>query len=191
MKKWGCAIICQIVICSLILFLPRTGGAFGYDAAKQFEKAKITLPAPDSVQSEKYLGLDAVRPFNVGDVKARVVVIEFMSALCEYCSLNARVMNNVYKTIQENPQLASDVKVVAIGIASNSSELDAFKKQHAIPFPVLNDANGSIAMAMGDLPTPTTLIVSTRSGKVLYSHIGVIWGSDGFVRQIEKQIDKS
>ncbi|MDR3566808.1 MAG: redoxin domain-containing protein [Syntrophobacteraceae bacterium] len=191
MKKREFAILCQIIICSLILFMPRTGAAFGFDAAKRFESAKVTFPAPDSTQAEKYLGLKAMKPFTVGDVKAKVVVIEFMSALCEYCSLNSKVMNNIYKTVQENPQLAANAKVMAIGMANSDAELNAFKKQHGVLFPMLNDADGSIGTAMGNMPTPTTLIVSTATGKVLFSHVGVIWSSDGFVKKIENLINKS
>ncbi len=191
MKKWGCAAICQIVIFSVVLFLPRTGRAFGYNATKKFDEAHITLPAPDSVQTQRYLGLPAMKPFTVGQIKAKVVVIEFMSALCEFCSLSAGTMNTIYRTVQENPQLAPNVKVIAVGVASTNSQLEAFKKQHSISYPVLNDANGAIAYAMGNLPTPTTLIVSTRTGKALYSHVGLIWSSDGFVEEIEKQLKKS
>jgi peroxiredoxin len=191
MKKWKCALIFQVIICSLVLFLPRTGSAFGYDAAKHFDNANITFPAPDSLKTEKYLGLKAMKPFKLGDVKAKVVVIEFMSALCEYCSLNSKVMNNIYKTVQENPQLAANAKLMAIGTANTSAELKAFQQQHGVLFPMLNDADGSIGTAMGDMPTPTTLIVSAASGKVLYSHVGVIWSTDGFVRKIENFINKN
>ena len=190
MKKWECAIICQIVICSLILFLPRTGAALGYNPAKQFEKANITLPAPASTQSEKYLGLDSMKPFKVSNIKAKVVVIEFMSALCDYCSYNARMMNEVYKMIQENPQLAPNAKVIAIGIGNSDAELNAFKEEHDVHYPMLNDANGSIGTAMGNLRTPTILIVSTQTGKVLYCHVGLIWSSDWFVSKVEDLINK-
>ncbi len=191
MKKLQSAIICQIIICSLIFFMPGIGRAFGYDAAKEFEKAPITMPAPDSTKSEGYLGLNSMKPFKVADVKGKVVVIEFMSALCEYCSLNAKVMNNVYRTIQENPQVASKVKFMAVGLTSTDAELNAFKQQHGVLFPILTDANGAVGTAMGDIPTPTTIIVSTQTGKVLYSHVGLVWSSDGFVKKIQNSIDKN
>lgn len=190
MKKWKCAIICQIVLCTFILFLSGPGAAYGYDPNPYFEKANITFPAPDSVQAEQYLGLSAMKPFKLGQIKAKVVVIEFMSALCEFCSLNAKKMNSIYKTVQENPKLAPNVKVIAVGVSSTAPQLNAFKTQHDIPFPVLNDADAKIGMAMGDMPTPTTLIVSTATGKVLYSHVGLIWSADGFAKKIKDLIDK-
>ena len=189
MKKWGCAIICQIVLCSLLLCLPRAGMAFGYDAAKYFN-ANIILPAPDSVQAEQYLGLKAMNPFKVSDVKAKVVVIEFMSALCEFCSVNSKVMNNIYRTVQENPQLATQAKVIAVGLASTDAQLKAFKKQHEVLFPILNDAYATVGTAMGNMPTPTTMIVSTATGEVLYSHVGLIWSADSFAKKIRDQVNK-
>lgn len=191
MKKLQSAIICQIVICSLFFFMSGTGRAYGYDAAKEFEKAPVTLPAPDSNKSEAYLGLNSMKPFKVGEVKGKVVVIEFMSALCEFCSLNAKVMNNVYRTVQENPQVASQVKFLAVGLTSTDAELNAFKQQHGVLFPMLNDATAAIGSAMGDIPTPTTIIVSTQTGKVLYSHVGLIWSSDGFVKKIVNSLNKN
>ncbi len=191
MKKRECAVIFQILVCSLFLLLPATGTAFGYDAGKYFDKANMTFPAPDSVQSQNYLGLTAMKPFKVGEIKAKVVVVEFMSALCEYCSLNAKVMNRIYKMVRENPQLAPNAKVMAIGVASPAAELNAFKTQHQVAFPMLSDATGTIGAAMGDMPTPTTLIVSTATGKVLYSHVGLIWSSDGFVKKIAEMLKQN
>ncbi len=190
MKKLQFAVICQFLICSLIFLLPRTGAAFGYNVDKHFEKGNITFPAPDSLQQAKYYGLSSVRPFKVTDIKAKVAVVEIMSALCEYCSLNAGKMNEIYNTIQQNPQLASQVKFLAIGIANSGSQLDAFKQQHKVAFPMLNDTTG-VGMAMGDLPTPTTLIVSCATGKVLDSHIGLIWSADGFASKIAELANKN
>jgi hypothetical protein len=190
MKKLQLAVISQIIICSLILLLPRTGAAFGYDVDKHFEKANITFPAPESLQQAKYFGLSSVKPFKVNDIKAKIVVVEIMSALCEYCSLNAGKMNEIYNTIEQNPQLAPQVKFLAIGIGNSSSQLNAFKQQHKVAFPMLNDTTG-VSMAMGDLPTPTTLIVSCATGKVLDSHVGLIWSADGFAGKIADLANKN
>ena len=40
---------------------------------------QLTLPAPDSPQSQSYLGLKTMGPFSISDVRAKVVVIEFLS----------------------------------------------------------------------------------------------------------------
>ncbi len=181
MKEWGYIKFFQIIICALILL--QSSGAFCADAAEDFPPAKFTLPAPDSAQVQKYLGLKAMEPFKVSDIKAKLVVIEFMSATCPHCQANAPVMNKIYKTIQANPGQAA--KVIAIAIASEKPLVEAYKKKFKVPFPVMLDEDFSISVSMNGIPTPTTMIVSTQNGKVLFSHAGVIKDADGFVRQVK------
>ena len=41
---------------------------------------QFTLPAPDSEQSQAYLGLKTKQPFLLSAIKAKLIVIEFLSA---------------------------------------------------------------------------------------------------------------
>ena len=182
MKKRGCINFFQIIICALILL--QSNGTFCNVSADQFPPATFTLPAPDSAQAQKYLGLKAMEPFNVSDIKARLVVIEFMSALCPYCCANAPIMNNIYKAIQGDSRLA-DVKVIAIASGNGKAEVEAYKKAFKTPFPILLDEDMAISASMEGVPTPTTMIVSTEDAKVLYSHTGVIQDPDRFIKQLK------
>ena len=181
MKKRGWINFFQIIICALIFL--QSIKVFCAVPAEQFPPAKFTLPAPDSAPAQKYLGLKAVEPFKVSDIKAKLVVIEFMSALCPYCCANAPIMNNIYKAIQGDSRLA-DVKVIAIAIADGRAEVEAFKKKFKTPFPILLDEDMAISASMEGVPTPTTMIVSTEDAKVLYSHTGVIEDPDRFIKQL-------
>lgn len=40
----------------------------------------FTLPPPDSPQAQSYLGLKAMEPFTISDVRSKVVIVEFLSA---------------------------------------------------------------------------------------------------------------
>ena len=182
MKKRGCINIFQIIICAFILL--QSNGAFCTVHAEQFPTANFTLPAPDSAPAQKYLGLKAMEPFKVNDIKAKLVVIEFMSALCPYCQINAPIMNNIYRAIQGDSRLA-DVKVIAIAIADEKAAVEAYKKKFKTPFPILLDEDMAISASMEGVPTPTTMIVSTEDAKVLYSHTGVIQDPDRFIRQLK------
>lgn len=153
-------------------------------AEDQFPPAKFTFPAPDSAQAQKYLGLSAMEPFKVTDIKAKLVVVEFLSALCPHCHANAPIVNNLYKTIQSDSRLA-DVKVVAIATGNEKPEVEAYKKKFKVPFPVMMDEDSSISASMDGVPTPTTMIVSTGDGKVLFSHTGVIQDPDKFLKQLK------
>jgi thiol-disulfide isomerase/thioredoxin len=182
MNKRLCINFFKIIIWALILL--QSNGVFSTVPAEQFPPAKFTLPAPDSTQAQKYLGLKAMEPFKVSDIKAKLVVIEFMSALCPHCHANAPIMNRIYKTIQGDSRLA-DVKVIAIAISNEKAEVEAYKKQFKAPFPILLDQDAAISASMEGVPTPTTMIVSTQDGKVLYSHTGVIQDPDRFVKELK------
>jgi peroxiredoxin len=154
------------------------------DSAERLPAAKFTLPAPDSVQAQKYLGLNAMEPFGISDIKATLVVVEFMSALCPHCHANAPIMNNLYKTIQGDSRLA-DVKVIAIAVGNEKAEVEAYKKKFKVPFPVLLDEDCAISASMEGVATPTTMIISTENGKVLFTNVGVIQDPDRFLKQLK------
>jgi len=181
MKKRGAVYCFWGFICALILlqFCPSVSAD-----QQQFPAAKFTIPAPDSAQTQKYLGLTTMAPFKVSDIKASLVVVEFMSAMCPHCHANAPILNNVYKTITSDSKLA-DVKVIAIAVGSEKAEVDAYEKKYKVPFPVFIDDDSSISVSMEGVPTPTTMIIATENGKVLFSHLGVIQDPDRFVKQLK------
>jgi thiol-disulfide isomerase/thioredoxin len=182
MKKRECINFFQIIVCAFIFL--QSNVAFCTAPEEQFPPAQFTLPAPDSAPTQKYLGLKAMAPFKVSDIKAKLVVVEFMSALCPYCLANAPIMNNIYKAIQGDSRLA-DVKVIAIASSNGKAEVEAYKKKFKTPFPILLDEDMAISASMEGVPTPTTMIVSTEDAKVLYSHTGVIQDPDGFIKQLK------
>jgi peroxiredoxin len=183
MKERQCLKFFRIIIFSLVIL--QAHGAFGAAPAPQLPPAGLTLPAPDSEQEQTYLGLKAMDPFKVSDIKASLVVIEFMSALCPHCHANAPVMNAIYKTIQADPAL-TDVKVIAIAISNEKPEVQAFRKRFKTPFPILLDEDAAISASMEGVETPTTMIVSTVNQKVLFSQVGVIRDPDRFIKQLKK-----
>jgi thiol-disulfide isomerase/thioredoxin len=173
----------------LFIILLQSNRIFCASPAEEFPEAKFTLPAPDSPDAQKYLGLKAMEPFKVSDIKAKLVVIEFMNAFCPFCLANAPIINNIHKTIQGDSRLA-DVKVIAIASGNEKAEVDAYKKKFKTPFPVLLDQDFAISASMDGVPTPTTMIVSTENGKVLFSHTGVIKDPDRFLKEL-KTLHKS
>jgi peroxiredoxin len=188
MKKPGWIRVFLIVACTSIFL--QSSGAFCAGPGEEESSVKFALPPPDSAQTQTYLGLDAMKPFNVSDIRAKIVVIELMSARCPHCQANAPTMNNIYKTIQADPGLA-DVKIIAIAIADDKTGVETFKKQFKTPFPILLDENREITRSMSIKGTPKTIVVSTENAKVLYTHAGAIPDADAFVKQVKfvKQLE--
>jgi len=188
MKKPGWIRVFLVVACTSIFL--HSSGAFCADLGEKESPIKFTLPPPDSAQTQTYLGLDAMKQFKVNDIRAKIVVIELMSARCPHCQANAHIMNDIYKMIQADSGLA-DVKVVAIAIADDKTCVETFKKQFKTPFPILLDENREITRSMGVQATPTTMVVSTEDAKVLFTQPGVIPAADAFVKQVRfvKQLE--
>jgi len=182
MKKPGWIGVFLIVAFTFIFL--QSGCAFCSDLGGTESPVKFTFPPPDSAQTQTYLGLAAMKQFKVSDIRAKIVVIELMSARCPHCQANAPIMNDIYKTLQADSSLA-DVKVIAIAIADDQTGVETFKKQFKTPFPILVDENREITRTTGVKTTPTTIVVSAEDAKVLFTHAGVIPDADAFVKQFK------
>ena len=179
-------VLIQLFLC--LLMAAQSDFAFGSQPPEDLPPAKFTIPAPDSPQAQKYLGLKSLEPFSVSNVEGKIVIIEFFSALCPQCHANAPIVNKIFKQVQEDSGLAG-VKVIGIGIGSEKPQIEAYKKNFKVPFPVFLDENFAISAAMDGVEVPTTMIVAAKSGKVLASHKGVIRDLDGFLKEL-KELNK-
>src|SRR5208337_1722031 len=144
---------------------------------------QITIPAPESPQIQKYLGLMEMGPFALSKVNAKIVIIEFFNALCPHCHANAPIVNKLYKVIQDDADLR-DVKVIGIAVGNDKSQVDAFRKYFKVPFPLFIDENFAISATMGVVDTPTTMVLATSNGEVFASHIGVIKDFEGVLKEL-------
>jgi thiol-disulfide isomerase/thioredoxin len=180
MNKHRAAKFLQIPI--WFLFALPCLAVYGF-AASEPPVAQFTIPAPDSVQAQQYLGLKAMEPFQLAGIDSKIVVIEFFNALCPHCHANAPIVNKLYKVIQEDAGLR-DVKVLGIAVGSEKPEVDAYRKNFKVSFPLFIDEDFAISAAMGGVDTPTTMVLATGSGKVYASHVGVIKDFDGFLKEL-------
>jgi thiol-disulfide isomerase/thioredoxin len=188
MKKPGWIRVFLIVACTSIFL--QSSGAFCADLGEKDSPVKFTFPPPDSAQTRTYLGLGAMKPFKVSDIRAKFVIIEVMSGFCLHCQANAPKLNDIYKTIQADSGLA-DVKVIAISIADDKAGVETFKKRFQTLFPILLDENSDITRSMNIRATPITMVVSTEDARVLFTQAGVIPDADSFVKQVKfvKQVE--
>ena len=146
---------------------------------------QFTLPAPDSQQTLSYLGLRTRDPYTISQIGAKLVLVEFLNALCPHCQANAPVLNRLYHVVQKDAALAKDVKIIGICIGNSRTETDAFKKSYKVPFPVIPDEESDILNAVQVSVTPTIVLVS-HNGKVLMSRSGVIQDFDGLLKELRE-----
>jgi len=136
-----------------------------------------------------YLDLTATEPYTISQIGAKLVLIEVMSVFCPVCQANAPVMNRLYQVVQNDADLARDVKIIGICTANNKTQTDAFRKNFKVPFPLIPDEHYGIALTVKVTETPTTVLV-TPNGKVLWSHVGVIGDFDGLLRELRENLKK-
>ncbi len=189
MKK---RILTSLQILACLLFVLPCYSVYGSENRPVLEGSQLpqfTLPAPDTQQALSYLGLTTTAPYTISQIGAKLVLIEILSALCPHCQANAPSMNRLYQVVRNDADLASDVKIIGICIGNDKTQIDAFKKAFNVSFPLIPDKNMAVAQAVKVMETPTMVLV-THSGKVLWSHSGVIEDFDGLLKDLRENLKK-
>jgi hypothetical protein len=139
----------------------------------------------------KFLGLMKGETFVLKDTKADLVVLEYMNKYCFSCQLQAPVMNQVYENVGKDPQLRGRVKFLGIGAGNNQTEVDSFKAEKKIPFPIIPDSKFLAYEAIGDPgATPFTLLVRrTDSGLIVTgAKIGLVKDPETWMKEIKESL---
>jgi len=137
------------------------------------------FPAQDPFP-RKYLGLppgQEVVP--ITSAQADLLVIEVLNVYCFTCQSQALAFNQVSKWIDKRPELKRRIKFVGLAIGNTDEEVDYFRKEYGLKFPVIADVDGHVPQLLGpDLPPPFSVYVrrdpSGKLGPVMATHEGVV-----------------
>ena len=150
----------------------------------------MELLKPSNSADLKYLGLSFFgSTFNVGRIKAKVVVIQIFSMYCPYCQAEAPNVNRLYGQIENNPALKNKIKIIGIGAGNTPFEVATYKKKYAVPFPLISDENFKVHKILGEVRTPYFIaakIAADGRTEVIYSRLGALENNDAFLAQIVK-----
>jgi hypothetical protein len=74
-----------------------------------------------------------------------------------------------------------------LGVAggNDNKQIEVYKKQFRVFFPVVPDKSGEVFKVLGVPGTPY-MILTTKEGKVLMNHIGVIEDLDQMLKEIRE-----
>jgi peroxiredoxin len=144
----------------------------------------FAIPFPDltfqqqlSRSDQTYLGIPKRQNFSFRDIQGSLILVEFTSMYCTSCQKQAPIFNDLYSSIEKDPGVKGKVKMVGIASGNNLTEIDSFRKQHGIPYPILADPKFTAHEAVGSPRTPFTLWVrrdSQRKSIVVSTHMGLI-----------------
>lgn len=135
------------------------------------------LVSPKEKDYRDYLGLTDKAGFYLKEINADVMIVEFLNKYCYHCQRQAYLMNRVYKAIKKDPEMRGKVKILGIGVGNNQIQLEHFRQEKRIPFPLIPDKN-FVAFEKIGYPegTPFTIIVKRKNGEFVVkdTHLGMI-----------------
>ncbi len=146
----------------LSVSIPATGDIFPAD----------DLKTPEGEVYQKYLGLDGSKEtFKLRDVKSKLALVQIFSMYCPVCQREAPEVNELYKLISDS-NLSDKIKVIGIAPGNSQFEVNVFREQYNIPFPLIPDGDYEWHKIMGEVGTPYFLLVNLESGKILEDNLG-------------------
>ncbi len=144
----------------------------------------ISLPIPKDSDEKIYLGLSGEGLFKIPQIKAEGVLIEIFNSYCPICQTTASAMGELYRQIENNPDLKEKIKLIAIGVGNNVLEAEVFKQTYHIPFPIFPDENYEIHQALGETRTPFFIAIKMNgdgSNEIVYTHLGGLTDARAFL----------
>jgi len=120
---------------------------------------------PSFPEERSYLGLSGEGTFNLWQVKAKVVLVEFFSFYCPHCQRAAPQVNALFRRIEERSDARGVLKLIGIGAGNSPYEVSQFKESYGIQFPLFSDGDLDITRKLNVQATPTFVGVwLTREG---------------------------
>lgn len=101
-----------------------------------------------------------------GNLKGKVVLLDFWASWCDPCKESFPVMGELQK--QYGPK---GLVVIAVNVDENRSDMEDFLKKHSASFTVLHDAKQKLVAVAGISTMPSSFLVD-ESGKVRFAHSG-------------------
>jgi thiol-disulfide isomerase/thioredoxin len=146
----------------------------------------ITLKVPKTEGDKLYLGLEEKQAFKISDIKSEIIIIEIFSMYCPYCQKEAPIVNELFDKINKNLELKDKIKLLGIGAGNTQFEVDIFRENFKIEFPLIPDEEFLIHKAIGEVRTPYFFVIKKINNKnnIIYSNVGTIGNPENFLNMI-------
>jgi len=122
------------------------------------------------------------RPFDLNDVKADVVVLDFWATWCPPCRKGLPLLQKFHNWTLKNKK---SVAIYAVNLREHPSKVRQFWKQQKFNMDVLMDSEGRVAQAYGVTGIPHTAIL--YNGKIVSVHVGY---TPNMVKILKQEVEK-
>lgn len=147
----------------------------------------VFITAPEKLSDMDYLGLTGTRSFKVSQIKGDLVILEIFSMYCPYCQKEAPIVNELYQLVNKDASLKSRVKFIGVGAGNTLFEVNLFRDEYHVQFPLVPDENFAVHKAAGGVRTPYFFVIRLNpdgSNKIIYSKVGSIQDAGKFLEAI-------
>jgi len=172
--------IALVVLGMLVGFawLPKVIGAAGASTGENAPPFKVSL-----VANAEVLAVPPAQPpdtVSLADLKGKAVLLDFWATWCPPCRAELPIVDSVAAHYR-------DKGLVVIGVNTSDEEGLAapFIKQHGYKYPIAFDGDATAARAYRADALPTLVVIS-RSGKIVASRQGMVEGAE-----LERLVDKA
>lgn len=129
-----------------------------------------------------YLGIGPEAKLSLAGIKADFVIVAVFNYYCTICQEDAPYLNLVYQLIEDNVLLRGRTKIVGIAPGNTDAEVEHFRNEYKVPFPLFADAGFSLDRAIPEnLRTPMLITLRNVRGKTLE----VVKSQSGRIEKVE------
>ncbi len=189
-------ILFSMVLVSILLALGTVqAGTKGSDPLETPLDLDFTLPVPQEKTQRDYLGLAPGKVFTPGQtftldqVQTDILIIEIFSMYCPICQREASNVNKLFQMIQATESYKKRIRLMGIGAGNSAYEVDFFKENYNIEFPLFSDGKFLIHKKVGEKGTPFFIGLhpgEPKGSQVFFTHSGEIKDLDEFLNQLMK-----
>lgn len=141
-----------------------------------------------SKKEQTYLGIPKQKNFSFKDIPGTLFLIDVFSVYCISCQKQVPIFHQVYSWIENDPELKGNVKMIGIAAGNNRKEVESFKKQYQVPYPIFTDPAFVAHKKLGNPAAPYTIFVMRDArGKyiVVSTHKGKFDSAESIMNEIK------
>jgi len=136
-----------------------------------------------------YLGIGELNNFRLHQIPAKIILVEFFNKYCPHCQQQTPILNVLFEKIQQDAALKSHVKMLGIGTGNSQRQLDIYRAEKHIPFPLFPDAQYVFHDEIGRPKTPFIVLVKQmvdRPGFVSATYMGLVSEPDSLLHAMNR-----
>lgn len=109
---------------------------------------------------------DSGQPVRLSDMRGQVVILNFWATWCGPCRIEMPEFETIY-----NERKDEGLAVLAVNNAESAAQIQAFRDEMGLTFPLLTDLSSAINTAYAIITYPSTFVIDAE-GKIVARHFG-------------------